>query len=160
MLSCPQPDIPAEDCWQVWFDGSALPNPGRIGLGIVIVSPDGRRMEHALAPGLHGCNNQAELHALCTALALAHAAGAQQLLLRGDSDVAITYVKGRSSTQISTLTPLIEGARNWLSRFAQIELQWVPRHRNTEADRLCRQALGLAQKDAKLDNQRKKKKRR
>ncbi|HEY6094059.1 MAG TPA: ribonuclease HI family protein [Gallionellaceae bacterium] len=155
-----QPDVYAGNCWQVWFDGSALPNPGRIGLGIVIVSPDGRRMEHALAPGLHGCNNQAELHALCAALELAHAAGAQQLLLRGDSDVAIAHVKGSSSTQIATLVPLIEVARNWLSRFDQIELQWVPRHRNAEADRLCRQALGLAQKEAKPDNRRKNRKRR
>jgi ribonuclease HI len=140
---------PAQDCWQAWFDGSALPNPGKIGIGAVVIAPDGRRFEKSVQLGQHGCNNQAELHALCAALELAHNAGAQHLLVRGDSDVAISYVTGTSSTQIASLTPLIAKARDLLSRFERVELQWVPRHRNTEADRLCRQVLGLTQKPVK-----------
>ena len=46
-----------------------------MGLGVVLLSPDGARREQSgLAPG-HGCNNEAELHALCLALDLALAAG-------------------------------------------------------------------------------------
>ncbi|HEU0186266.1 MAG TPA: ribonuclease HI family protein [Gallionellaceae bacterium] len=143
----PMPIHPAEpDLWQVWFDGSALPNPGKIGIGILILSPDGQRLEQATAPNLHGCNNQAELHALIAGLTLAHHSGAGRLLVRGDSDVAISHVKGTSSTQVASLTPLIAEARNWLARFEHVELQWVPRHRNAVADRLCRQALGLPPK--------------
>lgn len=136
------------ELWQAWFDGCALPNPGRIGIGILILPPSGQPLGYSIASGLHGCNSQAELHALITALELASHQGASRLLLRGDSDVAIRYVNGTSGTQLDSLTPLIEQAQSRLARFEYVELQWVPRHRNTEADRLSRQALGLPEKPA------------
>ena len=148
---------PTHDYWQAWFDGSALPNPGKIGIGAVLLSPDGRRFEKSLQPGLRGCNNQAELHALCATLELAHGAGAQYLLVRGDSDVTIRYVSGQGSTKIAVLQTLVEQARAWLNRFEEVQLCWVPRHRNSEADHLCRLALGLPDKSASTS---KKKKRR
>ncbi len=138
----------SQDCWQAWFDGSALPNPGKIGIGAVVLAPDGRRFETSAQTGLHGCNNQAELHALCAALELAHNAGAKRLLLRGDSDVAIRYVNGPDSTEIAALQILVKQAREWLSRFEEVQLRWLPRHRNGEADHLCRHALDLPDKPA------------
>lgn len=137
------------DIWQAWFDGSALPNPGKIGIGAVVLSPSGQHLEKSVLTGHHGCNNQAELYALCAALELAYAAGARRLLIRGDSDVAIGYVKGTSSTQVDALVPLIAMAHNWLARFDSVELLWIPRHRNGMADHLCRLALGLPDKPAK-----------
>jgi ribonuclease HI len=90
-----------------------------------------------------GCNNEAELHALCVALDMAFDAGARHLLLHGDSDVALRYVRGPDSTRIARLQILIESARDRLRRFDEVQLLWVPRHRNTDADRLSRRALGL-----------------
>lgn len=139
----------ADAVWQAWFDGSALPNPGKIGIGAVLLSPAGQRLEKSALTGRHGCNNQAELYALCAALELAHGAGARNLLVRGDSDVAISYVKGTASTKVAALIPLLATARNWLARFDSVELRWVPRHRNSAADQLCRQALGLPDKPAR-----------
>jgi ribonuclease HI len=132
--------------WKIWFDGAALPNPGRIGIGVLVVSPDGQRQERCATPHVHGCNNQAELLALIAAFELAGQLGARHLQVLGDSDVAISHVNGTSSTQVAALVPLIETARDWLGRFDSVALSWVPRHRNTEADRLCRQALGLPPK--------------
>lgn len=137
------------EVWQAWFDGSALPNPGKIGIGALVLSPSGQHLEKSVLTGHHGCNNQAELYALCAVLELAHIAGAKRLLVRGDSAVAIDYVKGTSSTQVDALLPLIAMAHNWLARFDSAELLWIPRHRNEVADRLCRQALGLPDKPAK-----------
>lgn len=115
-----------------------------MGLGVVLVAPDGERREHsALAPG-HGCNNESELHALCLAIELAVAAGARRLILRGDSDLAVRYVTGVDSTAVARLLPLIARAREGLARFDDARLLWLPRHRNADADRLSRQALGLA----------------
>jgi ribonuclease HI len=120
-----------------------LPNPGRIGIGVLLIAPDGRREEKSVLLNLSGCNNEAELHALCAALELAAAAGAQKLLLRGDSDVALRYVRGPDSTQIARLRLLVAAARDRLQRFDEVRLLWIPRHRNRDADRLSRQALGL-----------------
>ena len=115
-----------------------------MGLGVVLLAPDGERREHsALAPG-HGCNNESELHALCLAIELAVAAGARRLILRGDSDLAVRYVTGVDSTAVARLLPLIARAREGLMQFDDAHLLWLPRHRNADADRLSRQALGLA----------------
>lgn len=153
-----QPDTPSATnaYWQAWFDGCALPNPGKIGIGAVVVAPDGRRFEKSAQLGHHGCNNQAELHALCAALELAHEAGARRLLVRGDSDVAIRYVTGPDSTEIAALLILVAQAREWLRRFEEVQLCWIPRHRNGAADHLCRQALGLPDKPAATARKRKK----
>jgi ribonuclease HI len=83
------------------------------------------------------------LHALCLALEIAKAEGARRLVLRGDSDVAVRYVRGPQSTQIARLVILVAQARERIRGFEDVQLLWVPRHRNVEADRLSRQALGL-----------------
>ena len=107
------------------------------------MSPAGIRSDiSALVPGT-GCSNEAELHALCAALDMACAAGVRRLELRGDSDVAIRYVQGPDGTQISRLSVLVAQAREISRCFEDVRLIWVPRHRNVEADRLSRQALGL-----------------
>jgi ribonuclease HI len=109
----------------------------------LLLAPDGRREDKSALMNVSGCNNEAELHALCAALDMAAAAGARKLLLRGDSDVALRYVRGPDSTQIARLCLLVAAARDGLRRFDEVQLVWIPRHRNREADRLSRQALGL-----------------
>jgi len=127
-----------------------VPNPGKIGIGILLLAPDGRRSEESRLLTVSGCNNEAELHALCAALEMAAKAGARKLVLRGDGDVALRYVRGPESTQIARLLVLIADARESLRRFEDVQLVWVPRHRNTEADRLSRQALGLPQSPVRV----------
>lgn len=139
------PRIGVDACWQAWFDGAALPNPGKIGVGVVLLSPAGARAEKSMLLTCSGCSNEAELHALCIALDMAREAGAARLVLRGDSDVAIRYVRGPDATQIERLRILVARAREGLERFEEVQLLWIPRHRNVDADRLSRQALGLKQ---------------
>jgi ribonuclease HI len=87
-------DVPA---WQLWFDGCALPNPGRIGVGALLVSPDGARVELSRPTGRIGCSNEAELVALCAALEHADALGARHICIRGDSDFVVRHLRGESS---------------------------------------------------------------
>lgn len=141
--ACFEPGIDVENYWQAWFDGAALPNPGKIGVGVVLLAPDGRQEEKSVLLNCSGCNNEAELHALAAALDIAAASGARRLLLRGDSDVALRYVRGPDSTRVVRLSLLVAAARERLCNFDEVQLLWIPRHRNREADRLSRQALGL-----------------
>jgi ribonuclease HI len=134
--------------WQAWFDGSALPNPGRIGIGYVLRDPVGRCHEGSYAPHTAGCNNEAELQALCALLTYALEQGVCRLQVYGDSHVAVQYVSGADSTQIARLQVWIEEARRLLSGFETVLLKWVPRHRNLRADSLSRHALGLPEKPA------------
>ena len=55
--------------WVIHCDGSAVPNPGRMGLGAVLTGPDGVvRHQISEATTFTGCNNEAELRALMLAL--------------------------------------------------------------------------------------------
>lgn len=132
--------------WQAWFDGSALPNPGRMGIGLVLLSPDGSVYERSFMARESGCNNEAELSALCALLELAQDKGVRCLQIYGDSDVAVKYVNGIGVTRIARLQVLIQRSQHLLEGFDVVSLIWVPRHRNPDADRLSRSALGLPAK--------------
>lgn len=134
--------------WHAWFDGAASPNPGRLGLGVLLQSPDGAVTEFSTRGEGIGCSNEAELQAVCLALARAHAAGARHLILTGDSDFAVRHGAGTEHTAVPRLLALIAQVQHWASRFEQLEFRWVPRHRNQAADRLSRVALGLPHKPA------------
>lgn len=143
-------------CWYLWVDGTALPNPGRIGLGLVLQSPRGDTRFESRLPNLHGCNNEAELIAFCHGLRLAAEAGAERLLVVSDSDFVVRHVRGQAHTTVARFIPLIEEARALAAGFAEVDLRWLPRHRNQEADRLARQALGLVDKPVLSGQARKK----
>ncbi len=144
----PPPESDPPDRWQLWFDGCAWPNPGRLGLGALIVAPDGRRIELSQAGSRHGCNNEAELDALRMALERAWAEGARRLQVTGDSDVVLRHLNGDRRATVEPLCSQLSAVATTLAGFEQVELRWVPRHRNRDADRLSRAALGLPDKPA------------
>ena len=137
--------IPASP-WVIYCDGSAMPNPGRMGMGVVLCAPDGTR--HTLAQSTHttGCNNEAELRALLLALGELQARGASALLVYSDSSILVEQLGGTPVAPIARLQDLFDEARTQLQSFAAVSLQWIPRHRNAEADALARAALGCAPK--------------
>ncbi|MEC5398335.1 reverse transcriptase-like protein [Uliginosibacterium sp. H1] len=136
------------DCWLIHCDGTALPNPGRIGIGVLLRAPDGSEHRLSRTQG-SGCNNEAETRALLLALAEAQRLGAQHLRVLSDSDVLVQHVAGSASTAVPRLAALFAEVRDTLAQFTQAELLWVPRHRNSDADTLARAALGLPAKPAK-----------
>lgn len=117
-----------------------------MGVGAVLLAPDGRRFEISRPAPQSGCNNEAELLALCAVLELALAQGADRLDVVGDSDFVTRHVRGEARTAVVRLLPALAQAAHLLRCFADARLRWLPRHRNLEADTLSRQALGLAPK--------------
>ncbi|MDO8385975.1 MAG: RNase H family protein, partial [Polaromonas sp.] len=78
--------------WIIHCDGSAVPNPGRMGLGAVLVAPDGTRHVLSMATDARGCNNEAEARALMAALQDAQARGAQALQIYSDSSLLVAQL--------------------------------------------------------------------
>lgn len=134
------------DLWTLWVDGTALPNPGKIGVGYVLRAPDGRTSSQSIPLGRNGCNNEAEMYALCHGLEAAQKAGARRLTIVSDSDFAVRHGRGEMQTRVMRLQALLHTAGKLMAGFESVTLQWVPRHRNQEADLLARSALGLAAK--------------
>ncbi|MFT3734532.1 MAG: reverse transcriptase-like protein [Rhodocyclaceae bacterium] len=132
-----------QDVWQIFCDGSALPNPGRMAAGVLILAPDGSETRLSqLLPG-HGDNNEAELRALLLALQTAQSLGARCIALHSDSRVLVDELNGSAPRPYPGLSELFSSVREALARFDSATLCWLPAHRNRVADELARAALGL-----------------
>lgn len=132
--------------WTVHCDGSAMPNPGRMGIGAVITAPDGTR--HTLSQATHttGCNNEAELLALTLALQDLRERGVSAVRAYSDNSILVEQLGPVRAKPIARLAGLFDDARALLGSFDDARVQWIPRHRNGEADALARAALGFAPK--------------
>ena len=136
------------DSWTIHCDGSAVPNPGRMGLGAVLTAPDGTRHSLSTQAEGRGCNNEAELRALMAALQEARRHGATALVIHCDNSVVVGQLAGTALEPFVRLAALFDEVRSELRTFASVRLVWVPRHRNREADALARAAVGLRPKDS------------
>lgn len=138
---------PQPGAWQAWFDGSAHPNPGRLGIGGLLLGPAGERIEISERAG-HGNSGEAEYLALVALLEAAVAARPGVLAIYGDSQVVIGDVAGGVGAAGGAGAAGLEQHREraldllaQLEKSGRVTLHWVPRHRNGEADRLSQQAI-------------------
>jgi ribonuclease HI len=135
--------------WLAHCDGGAWPNPGAMALGAVIISPAGS--VHQLSQRLVGigCNNEAEWRATLAVLKFALQQGAQDLRLHTDSTQVRDHL---TQPGAHALPPALQAwaneARTHAANLRRFDVQWVPRHRNSQADALAREALGLLPKPA------------
>jgi ribonuclease HI len=134
------------ELWTIYCDGSAVPNPGRMGLGAVVTAPDGSRHPLSITAEGRGCNNEAELRALTAAMQYARQRGAAALMIYCDNSVVVAQLAGTATEPFLRLAPLFDEVRAELRSFESTRLVWIPRHRNAEADALARAAVGLEPK--------------
>lgn len=134
--------------WIAYIDGSALPNPGRMRIGGIAYAPDGSSHCFSQALGHTGCNNEAEALAAIHALTWLQGMGVRDVLLHTDSSILAAQMGDPAAKSIVRLAALYEQARALRAGFSQLEVRWVPRHKNTVADSLARgdalDTLGLA----------------
>ncbi|BBU27216.1 hypothetical protein BTHE68_09500 [Burkholderia sp. THE68] len=129
--------------WRGWFDGSALPNPGRLGIGGLLIGPAGETFEISKASGA-GDSSAAEYLALIAVLEAALRAGAVDLVIYGDSRVVIDDVNSPDGATIASLAHHAARVHALIAQIGDVRLQWIPRARNLRADALSRDALGSA----------------
>lgn len=134
--------------WRLFFDGTASPNPGRMGIGCLLLAPDGS--EHQISRALpgSGCNNEAEAQALLAGLQLAAGLGVTELTVCGDSRPLLDYLQPGAPGTVPRLQTLLDTLQSALAGFQRWQGCWLPRHHNQAADALARQAIGLALKPA------------
>lgn len=130
--------------WHAWFDGSANPNPGRIGIGALLEGPQGERIEISRQAG-HGSSGDAEYLALIALLEKAVELELAELLVYGDSQVVVHDVLLAQGSGAKGLEAHREKVGALMAQLAQVNVRWVPRHRNGEADRLSQQAAILGE---------------
>jgi ribonuclease HI len=135
----------------VYVDGASSGNPGPAGAGAVVKDDDGTTLlEKARAFG-PATNNVAEYQSLLLGLELAATLRPRHLTIRSDSELMVRQVAGQYRVKAPHLKPLLAQARRLLAPFDSVEIQHIPREKNTEADALSRKALEKARAvDAEL----------
>lgn len=135
-----QPVPPSPAAWHGWFDGSATPNPGRIGIGALLLGPAGERIEISRRAG-DGSSGDAEYLALLALLEMALERGVRELAVYGDSQVVVQDVLMADMPGAKGLEEHRARALALMAGLDKVALRWLPRHRNGEADRLSQRAV-------------------
>ncbi|WP_295756209.1 ribonuclease HI family protein [Undibacterium sp.] len=142
-----QQQAPAH-AWQAWFDGSAHPNPGRCGIGALLIAPDGRQFEIS-QDAAYGDSSDAEYRALIALLQRALPLQPEFLMVYGDSQVVINDVQqevddGLAMHGVQLLPGRLQlyrrEARALMRQLSEVCFCWVPRHKNAAADALSQAA--------------------
>lgn len=127
---------------KIQFDGCAFPNPGNMGIGVVLIE-NGNIITtiSKKLPG-KGTNNIAEYTALLTGILKALDLGWKEISVEGDSKLVINQVNGIWSIKKEHLIDLYNQVVKELSNFDSYTINWTPRENNSIADKLATKALG------------------
>jgi len=122
-------------------DGACRGNPGASAIGVIIKSPTGQVVKTICRAIGNMTNNQAEYHAVITALEEALKLGATDLSLNADSELVIKQLSGKYQVKNAGLAPLYAKVKILESKFKNVKYLYIPRERNREADALANQAF-------------------
>lgn len=131
----------------LYFDGLCEPkNPGGVATYGIIISRDGEKIlaEGGLAEATpytdEASNNVAEYSALIRGLSwlLERGLNNEKVVIRGDSRLVLNQLNGKFKVKALRLVELYHKSNELLSKFDNIELQWIDRSKNAEADLFSR----------------------
>ena len=125
---------------EVYIDGASRGNPGESGIGVLVIRPDASREEIREYIG-RGTNNEAEYKALIKALAYLVAEGSATVKIHTDSQLVASQMNGLWRVKDPKLRILHSEAKKLASRLPVLEIEYIPRERNTEADALANEAI-------------------
>jgi ribonuclease HI len=124
----------------IYTDGASRNNPGEAGAGVSI-------MQHGLP--LEGIsrylgtttNNIAEYTAAIIGLERAVQLGASKVRLCADSELMVKQLNGQYKVKNEGLKPLHTRVKQLIARIGCVEIQYIPRERNKDADALANKAI-------------------
>jgi broad specificity phosphatase PhoE/ribonuclease HI len=126
-------------------DGGSRGNPGPAGYGSVVWSADRGAVlaESKQAIGT-ATNNVAEYRGLIAGLEEAAKVGATDVEVLMDSKLVVEQMSGRWKVKHPDLAALHAQAKALSRRFDGISYAWIPRAKNSHADRLANEAMDAA----------------
>jgi len=134
---------------EAYFDGLCQPlNPGGLACYAFIIKTNTKKTiysDYGLAakPFTNDAtNNVAEYTGIIKALEWLSDNNLynEKIIIRGDSQLVINQIKRNWKVRAPTITPLYQMAKSLKSKFRNIEIEWIPREKNKEADKLSDKA--------------------
>jgi broad specificity phosphatase PhoE/ribonuclease HI len=126
-------------------DGGSRGNPGPAGYGTVVWSADhGAVLAESKQAIGHATNNVAEYRGLIAGLEEAAKLGATDVDVLMDSKLVVEQMSGRWKVKHPDIAALHQQAIALSTRFEHITYAWIPRAKNSHADRLANEAMDAA----------------
>jgi ribonuclease H / adenosylcobalamin/alpha-ribazole phosphatase len=127
-------------------DGGSRGNPGPAGFGALVRDPATGEVLREVCDSIStATNNVAEYSGLIAALrAAAEVAPGADVEARMDSKLVVEQMSGRWQIKHQNLRTLARSAQDAAARLGRVTYVWVPRARNSHADRLANQAMDAA----------------
>ncbi|MDQ3947499.1 MAG: ribonuclease HI family protein [Thermoproteota archaeon] len=137
---------------EVYFDGLCQPiNPGGISCYAFVVKSGGRTIytDYGVAGepfSEDSTNNVAEYTALVKALQwlLENNLGSSKIEVKSDSKLIVNQLTGDYKVKARRIISLYKQVLLLKSKFQDIQIKWVPREKNKEADTLTNKAYNKA----------------
>jgi ribonuclease HI len=126
-------------------------NPGGIACYAFVVKSDGRTIytDYGVAAEPFSCdstNNVAEYVALSKALEwlVENNLISDKIQIKSDSQLIVNHLRGVYKVKAKRIIPLYQKVLLLKSKFHHVEIQWIPREKNREADILTNKAYTRA----------------
>ncbi|XP_024190469.1 uncharacterized protein LOC112194462 [Rosa chinensis] len=130
--------------WILFFDGSRTETLA--GARIILENPAGDHFSYSFQLEFKCTNNQAKYEALIIGLEVLLELGVRDVQVRGDSLLVINQLQEKYRCVSCLLVPYLNRATELLDQFNDVELEYIPRERNFEANELAQLATGITLK--------------
>ena len=124
----------------IYTDGASRNNPGEAGAGIFILQDDRPVAKIARYLG-KTTNNIAEYTAAIIGLEQAVQLRASSVKLHADSELLVKQINGQYKVKNEGLKPLYAKVKELIAKIGSVEVQYIPREMNREADALANKAI-------------------
>ncbi|XP_074355946.1 uncharacterized protein LOC141695611 [Apium graveolens] len=124
------------DSWKLYVDGSSTAE--RSGAGLILISPEGFTIQHAITFAFKATNNQDEYEALIVGLKLEKSLGISKMTVYSDSQIVVKQTSGEYIVKDPTLAQYQTMVRNILETTPDITIFQINREENSKADELSK----------------------
>ncbi|GAB4289132.1 MAG: hypothetical protein Kow0090_01700 [Myxococcota bacterium] len=136
----PEPPIKYKQL-DVYSDGGSRGNPGASAGAAILKTAEGKVIDAASKYLGEATNNIAEYEGLILALELAAKYKPERIRIFTDSELVACQMKGEWRVKDPNIRELHTRAQELLALFPEHEINYIPREKNTDADRLVNDCL-------------------
>jgi ribonuclease HI len=116
-----------------WFSGKE-----KWWAGVVINTPDGKKLYNSVRLEFRVTNNEAEYEAVIAGLKIAQEMGAEYVKLQSDSQVIVGHIQGKFEAKGERMKLYLSQVHDIQASLKQFRIVKIPREQNDEADLLAR----------------------
>ena len=118
--------------WSVYVDGAS--NARGSGIGVVLISPEGLRLEKSLRLGFHASNNEAEYEALIASLRVVQKLSAEKVEVFLDSKLVVSEIERSFEVKDSRMSQYLKLFRVLQLNFRKVNMVRESRSQNSHVD--------------------------